>query len=76
MAHKNLVLLIDNEIDSYNGHVEVCKEWIALRVILELHQPKKVYRGSTIGYEMACYECKELPNYPCNTVKAIEKTLI
>jgi len=47
----------------------------ALRAAVELHKPKPVYRGSTYGWEVACYACKELPKYPCLTIQTIEKEL-
>jgi hypothetical protein len=42
----------------------------ALRAVVEYHQP---YESKNYG--LLCRGCDEDPNYPCGTIRAIEKEL-
>jgi hypothetical protein len=42
----------------------------ALRAVVEYHEP---YESKNYG--LLCNGCDETPNYPCGTIRAIEKEL-
>jgi len=68
MTYAKLLTKIKKEIKSYDGHNEVCKEWLALRAVVELHKSN----------DGLCKECTtsivNIP-HPCSTIQAIEKDL-
>jgi hypothetical protein len=72
MTHDELLAKIKKEIQSYDGHNEVCKEWLALRAVVELHKPKPLDERGDVC--LAC--CPDLLTpYPCPTIQAVEKEL-
>ena len=75
MTHDELLKTINKEIKSYDGHLEVCKEWVALRAVVELHKPlNSLWYKQTICE--SCQEGNDYPiTYPCDTIQAIEKEL-
>ena len=75
MTHEELLKTINKEIKSYDGHLEVCKEWVALRAVVELHKPlNSLWYKQTICE--SCQEGNDYPiTYPCETIQVIEKEL-
>lgn len=50
-------------------------EIAALRAVVELHRPQEIRLLSGEVADTYCYECEQLIDYPCPTIKAIEKEL-
>ena len=80
MTHDELLKTINKEIKSYDGHLEVCKEWVALRAVVKLHkpiQPKDL--PNDLGICLTCTPLAlnfyEAIRYPCPTIQAIEEQL-
>ena len=48
----------------------IVKQLKALRAVVEYHKP---YESKNYG--LLCNGCDETPNYPCGTIRAIEKEL-
>jgi hypothetical protein len=73
VSHAKLLKSIKDEIDSYDGHFELCKEWVALRTVVELHKPQP----STFDDDecAACSNAELSVSSPCETIKAIDKAL-
>ena len=75
MTHDELLAKINKEIkmaefedacgDGNNPSVPK-----ALRAVVEYHKP---YESKNYG--LLCNGCDETPNYPCGTIRAIEKEL-
>jgi hypothetical protein len=74
MTHDELVAVLnDYDIGLSNGMVHkdlVFATAKALRAVVELHKP---YESKNYG--LLCRGCDEDPNYPCGTIRAIEKEL-
>ena len=74
MTHDELLAYINEEIEvcdpSCNSHKADNQPWLALRAVVELHQPKK-YRGY-----YWCTGCQADFAESCPTIQAIEKELI
>lgn len=70
MTHDELLAICDNY--SFKDSAEPVK---ALRAVVELHQP--IFRGCDdemcCGGSDTCGHCAD--DYPCDTIKAIEKEL-
>jgi hypothetical protein len=76
MTHDELLAKINEEIkmaefeyacgDGNNPNVSK-----ALRAVVEYHKP---YESKNYG--LLCRGCDEDPNYPCGTIRAIEKELV
>ena len=65
MTHDELLAKINqDEIEGFG-----CS-YPALRAVVELHKP---YESKNYG--LLCRGCDEDPNYPCGTIRAIEKEL-
>jgi hypothetical protein len=73
MADSKLLKSINDVIKTYDFHYEMCKEWVALRTVVELHKSQS---SSFDDDECAACSNAELSViYPCATIKAIEKEL-
>lgn len=73
MSHAKLLKSINDVIKTYDFHYEVCKEWVALRTVVELHKSQS---SSFDDDECAACSNAELSiTYPCETIKAIDKAL-
>jgi hypothetical protein len=78
MTHDELLAKIDgqkNTIVTFDSDSEVevlrlMKFRKALRAVVEYHKP---YESKNYG--LLCNGCDETPNYPCGTIRAIEKEL-
>ncbi len=83
MTHDELLAKINSKLEfcTCEGWGNNCwaddnKPWIVLRSILELHNPRE-YQGRFSKY-FICESCSEMDfaeEYPCPTIKAIEKGL-
>lgn len=73
MAHTKLLKKINDVIDTYDFHYEVCKEWTALRAVVELHKPQVSPFDDSQCSECSSEELSVI--YPCKTIIAIEKNL-
>jgi len=70
MTHdKLLVKLMVMDADE-SEQTRLSKTTQALRAVVEYHQP---YESKNYG--LLCRGCDETPNYPCGTIRAIEKEL-
>ena len=77
MTHSELLAIINEEIEicepDCHSHDADNEPWLALRAVVELHEPKhivtpdEIYCDCGIGYLQA---------YPCPTIEAIEKELL
>lgn len=71
MTHDELLEQIDNFIQ-YTDNLGGGK---ALRAVVELH--RRIERPKWLPVEFQGYSCNVCPgNYPCPTIKAIEKELL
>jgi hypothetical protein len=64
MTHDELLAKMDNYSCCSGVHE------LALRAVVEYHKP---YESKNYG--LLCRGCDEDPNYPCGTIRAIEKEL-
>lgn len=77
MTYDELLFYIDEE--AMLGQ----KEWKAFRAVVELHKPVMAFTGGYDGEENPLYaeQCSDCSSngfsqeYPCQTIKAIEKEL-
>lgn len=83
MTHDELLAkLVITEKDGENIYVPLRRYQIALRAVVELHKPD-AYGGTTCTAHEQCWGCGEwgaqddcdCEAYPCQTIKAIEKSL-
>lgn len=74
LTHDELLAKIDDELIKYGQRGNVVKHSFALRAVMELHYPKSTGIGFT---DLICGECSGLDanDYPCATIRAIEKEL-
>jgi len=78
MTHDELLAEIDDNFSQCGNDCESCRRdnapWFALRAVVELHKPQKLYGLAPIySDELFCKQCDVL--YPCTTIQAIEKEL-
>ena len=69
MTHDELLAKVSNYKDAGLGSL------VALRAVVELHRPQEIKLLSGEVADTYCYECEGLINYPCPTVKVIEKEI-
>lgn len=69
----NLMIHILAQIDEYDDHADLCKEWNALANVLDLHKPQEITLPNGEWGE-SCVECDGW-NYPCKTVEIMGKEL-
>ena len=82
MTHDELLAKIDNNYFPGLTHMEQVEEMVkqdvqiksALRAVVELHKPTP---GNDIGDSPLCEDCINTAyiEYPCDTIRAIEKEL-
>jgi len=70
MTHDVLLGRVKYKIESCNRQSIDSTGWSALRAVVEYHAP---YESKDYG--LLCRGCDETPNYPCGTIRAIEKEL-
>jgi len=72
MTHDELLVIVNKYRDDIiSGQVWTTDKFItALRAVVEYHKP---YESKNYG--LLCRGCDEDPNYPCGTIRAIEKEL-
>jgi len=75
MTYNKLLKKINKEIKSYDGVLQVCKEWIALRAVVELHKPFENYFKIMICSHCLNSKIAKEHFYPCPTIQAIEEGL-
>ena len=68
-AHDELLFIINSE--QYMKSRTPQTPYLALRAVVELHKPQLDTVSNLIG--KVCHPCRT--NYPCKTIKAIEKEL-
>ena len=76
MTHDELLELIAANVEFYDDGTNRTPSWSALRAVVELHTPyeSKPHKPYSTLY---CTECTDYStaNWPCATIKAIEKEL-
>lgn len=75
MTHDELLAKINKEVEAAEfesacGDGNDPRVARALRAVVEYHKP---YESKNYG--LLCRGCDEDPNYPCGTIRAIEKEL-
>ena len=77
MTHDELLAKINDEIDNGLGLMAVAILGDALRAVVELHKQidyvKQFSDGEMLEREFVCNHCNY--DYPCPTIRAIEKEL-
>ena len=68
MTHDELVALLNSP--QFQNSRTLGTPYAALRAVVEYHKP---YESKNYG--LLCRGCDEDPNYPCGTIRAIEKEL-
>jgi hypothetical protein len=71
MTHDEWIENLSKYINIAEQHAPATAKIVsALRAVVEYHQP---YESKNYG--LLCRGCDEDPNYPCGTIRAIEKEL-
>ena len=69
MTHDELIAEINAKINLTNYHDDALFEIIAaIRAVVELHEPL----GNVCNW-CTCHDCEHIVDYPCKTIRAIEK---
>ncbi len=69
MTHDELLALLKDYAESAGLRMDR-NAWLILADVVEYHKP---YESKNYG--LLCGGCDEDPNYPCGTIRAIEKEL-